>query len=92
MIYLNYLQAKLRPAVDNCKDPVIVNNILFLCNTPSRKKWNLDTFASHPVSAAKIILLGPPKYHFSKIHNLNPQISGDPPQTILPSPVCTPNE
>ena len=38
MLYLNDLQAKLRPDGANIKGPEIVNNLLPHCNIPSRKK------------------------------------------------------
>ena len=38
MIYLNYLQAKLQPDIDNRKGMLIANNILPRCNLTSHKK------------------------------------------------------
>ena len=93
MIYINYLQAKIRPAGANRKGLVIVNNILHRCNVPSRKKvepaLSCITYClrSHPHITAP-----PRKRRCSNIHRINPRISGDPPQTILPYPVRTPTE
>ena len=66
MVYLNYLQAKLRPAGANQKGPVIVNNLLPRCNVPIFKKMEpaLPCITSylrghpyitgHPVSAVAL--------------------------------------